>query len=61
MSNKKECPCGKEHIPLWDKETCINPSHNFPSHLYIQPGKSYTHTCPGCGEQQTVTAPLITC
>lgn len=39
---------------------CRHPSHDFPTHLYIEPGKSYTHTCPRCRLQITLTAPEIT-
>jgi len=28
---------------------CYSPYHNFPSHLYIPPGKGYRHVCPDCG------------
>lgn len=43
------------------KEPCRSLEHNFPSHLYIPPGQSHTHTCPGCGNQITVTQPIIYC
>lgn len=36
-------------FPLPVAQTCHNPGHNFPSGLYIPPGKGYTHVCPGCG------------
>lgn len=43
-----------------DWKLCLNPGHNFPTHLYIPPGQSYTHVCPGCGAKITVTQPIIT-
>lgn len=38
---------------------CVHPSHNYPSGLYVAPGKGYTHKCPGCGYVTTVTNPQI--
>ena len=28
---------------------CFHPEHDFPSHVYIAPGQTYKHVCPGCG------------
>jgi hypothetical protein len=51
-----------DKIPDWnDLVSCNDPSHNFPSHLWIPPGQSHTHKCPRCGQETTVTAPIITC
>ena len=44
---------------MWERRPCFHCEHNFPMHLYIPPGQSFTHTCPGCGKQQTVTALLF--
>ncbi len=40
-------------------KACMHPEHNFPTMLYIPPGRSYTHTCPGCGQTQTVHQPMV--
>jgi hypothetical protein len=34
--------------------TCRNSAHFPPTGLYIPPGKGYMHTCPACGNTQTV-------
>lgn len=39
---------------------CLTPGHEFPSHLYIPPGQTYKHVCPGCHQETVVTAPNIT-
>ena len=41
------------------EKTCRHPQHNFPSHLYIPPGKGYRHKCPACGNVIEVIQPLI--
>lgn len=33
---------------------CKSPSHNVPPMMYFPPGREYIHTCPHCGETQTV-------
>lgn len=39
-------PIEQEKIP------CFHPEHsNYPTHLYIPPGQSYIHVCPGCGKE----------
>lgn len=44
----------------WTKSTpCKHPEHNFPTGLYIKPGESYTHVCPACGKEETVTMPKV--
>ena len=30
---------------------CNHPEHDFPTHLYIPPGKGYRHVCPNCGKE----------
>lgn len=40
---------------------CIHPQHNPPGHLFIPPGCSFTHVCPGCGASYTLTNPIVTC
>lgn len=37
---------------------CNHREHNPPMHLYIAPGSSYTHICPGCGYWVVLTNPL---
>lgn len=39
--------------PDWYAKTfgCHHPEHRPPMHLYIPSGKTYTHTCPGCGKK----------
>ena len=44
----------KPIINRWESEPCNNPSHGFPTHLYIPAGTTHTHTCPGCGKQITI-------
>lgn len=44
----------KEQLP------CINFEHNPPTHLYIPPGQTYRHVCPGCGQETVIRAPFIT-
>lgn len=29
-------------------QPCVHPHHNPPMHLYVAPGKTHKHTCPGC-------------
>lgn len=43
-------------LPL--NERCMNPGHNFPTHLYIPAGKGYRHVCPGCGHVTVVRNPI---
>ena len=45
----------------WEEKPCYHRSHNFPTMIYIPPGQSFTHTCPGCGQKQTVHSPDIRC
>lgn len=40
-------------------EICRDPSHKFPSMLYIPPGFSKTHKCPGCGQETMVKSPIV--
>lgn len=51
----------KQEVKTWveDKLKCLNPSHSFPSHLYIEPGQTYKHVCPGCKSEISVTSPMI--
>jgi len=51
----KTCPaCDNGKPVIWQTLKCCNhPGHNFPTMLYIPPGKSVTHTCPGCGHVTT--------
>lgn len=55
-------PPAKEKGGFFDlpkQEFCTHPDHTFPTHLYIPPGKGYTHVCPNCGASQTVHNPMI--
>jgi hypothetical protein len=36
------------------KPPCLNPEHNPPSMIVLQPG-IYQHICPGCGHSTTFT------
>ena len=36
---------------------CSHPNHN-PTNCLRYPGE-YTHTCPGCGEKQTIIIPQV--
>jgi hypothetical protein len=33
---------------------CNDPSHHFPSMMYVAPGEEHVHTCPSCGLQSMV-------
>lgn len=41
------------------KKECQHPEHNFPTHLYIPAGETHTHVCPNCGNEITVTTPIV--
>lgn len=41
-------------------QTCRHSEHLPPTHLYIPPGKGYIHTCPACGNTQTVVPRQVT-
>lgn len=41
-------------------QTCRHPEHFAPTHLYIPQGKGYIHTCPACGQTQTVVPKQVT-
>lgn len=42
-------------IETWPKiKQRLNPEHNPPTHICLEPG-SYEHTCPGCGKTQQFT------
>ena len=48
------------NIPEWDKViSCRDPSHGFPTHLWIPPGQTHVHKCPSCDQETQVTAPEI--
>lgn len=40
----------------WEKyaERCLNPDHNVPSMICLQPG-TYEHECPGCHRKTVFT------
>ena len=42
------------------KKVCLNPSHNPPSHMVLEPGL-YEYVCPSCGHTVNINIPLITC
>lgn len=54
-------PIKIEHDPSWIKKPCMNPEHDFPSMIYIPPGESFTHTCPGCGNKITAQNSIVYC
>jgi hypothetical protein len=41
------------------KKACQHTEHNFPTLLYIPSGQSHTHICPGCGNEITLTTPIL--
>jgi hypothetical protein len=41
----------------WTK-VCINPEHYPPMHLWIPPGTTYRHKCPGCGKETAIVMPV---
>ena len=44
------CPIKKDDcVKPWIDKVCRNPSHEPPNMLYIPPGQTHTHVCPGCG------------
>lgn len=43
-----------------ENKKCNHPEHDFPMFLWIPPGGSHTHVCPGCGNEITATSPNIT-
>ncbi len=43
---------------LDEPNKCLDPSHNFPSHLHIPQGHGYRHVCPKCGEVKVATNPI---
>jgi len=47
-------------MPFSQKPPCLDMAHNVPTHLYIPPGTTYTHTCPSCGKVQEISPPNIT-
>ncbi len=55
------CPFDKsgfEDDPTFVKP-CLNPSHEPPNMLYIEPGKQYRHVCQGCGKVTILRPPNI--
>ncbi len=56
-SENQEKPGGFFDLPKI--QICNHKSHNPPSHLYIPPGKGYTHICPGCGKRSILIPPQV--
>lgn len=53
----------KDNTVPWNETKmtpCINPGHEVPSLLYIPPGQTYKHVCPGCQNEIVVRTPEIT-
>ncbi len=46
---------------LWESEMCLHPEHKFPSMMYVPPGKTYEHVCPGCGTKFYCKGSSIVC
>jgi hypothetical protein len=42
----------------YEKEHCISPEHNPPSHMVYEPG-TYEYTCPACGKTIVFTVPSM--
>jgi len=40
---------------------CIDPGHNPPGHIYIEPGSYLIHQCPSCGKRTTVRPTCVFC
>ena len=41
-----------DNLPKYrSKQSCIDPEHNPPNHLYIPAGETWEHTCPSCGHK----------
>lgn len=45
---------------LPNQETCNDPEHEPPKHLFIPQGKGYRHVCPKCKKQAILIPPQIT-
>ena len=43
-----------EFFDLPADQICRHPAHLPPTGLYIPPGKGYRHTCPACGNTQSI-------
>lgn len=41
------------------KTICLHPEHNPPSHIALEAGATYKHTCPKCKQTITFAVPLI--
>lgn len=55
----KKMPFIKHEKPK-KEEICLNPEHNPPSHIVLEPGK-HTYQCPACGKITKFEVPIITC
>ena len=40
---------------------CVDTQHNPPMHLWIPPGKQFTHKCPSCGAKMTIKGQRLSC
>lgn len=47
----------KKIVDYKTPKKCRHPEHDPPSMIVLSPGE-YEHTCPSCGEKQTVIVPL---
>ena len=41
-----------------EKLPCLNPEHNLPTHIYLEPGK-YEWECPSCGDKIVFCVPGV--
>ncbi len=46
-------------LPEEITDTCLNPEHNPPTHMYLEGGR-YEYTCPSCGQKTVFSVPTIT-
>jgi len=40
----------------WIIRQCLHPEHNPPGLICVPPGQSIQHTCPACGQTNTLTS-----
>lgn len=59
MKNEKQGGFRKIEDFSTKENKCLNPEHNPPGHIVLEPGK-YEYTCPSCGKTVVINVPLIT-
>jgi len=38
---------------------CLDPAHNPPAHIALEPGAIYKYICPSCGSKSVISSPII--